>query len=106
LKKIRNLKIDCKAYPEQGRRGVKNAKNNSRRDPDVEAYHDTPWGGVAVWDVGPKGRTATGPAVFGGYKIVDKLRQPADIAADSDLIGGAVSGDGPTGICRRLKRVT
>jgi hypothetical protein len=67
LEKIRNLKIDRKAYPEQGRRGRKeHKKNNSRRDLDIGAYHDTPWGGAAVWDVGSKGRTAIGPVVFGG----------------------------------------
>jgi hypothetical protein len=30
----------------------------------------------------------------------------ADIATDSDLIGGDVLGDMPTGICRLLRRLT
>jgi len=29
-----------------------------------------------------------------------------DIASDLDLIGGAHLGDRPTGICRRLRRLT
>jgi hypothetical protein len=29
-----------------------------------------------------------------------------DIATDLDLIGDAVTGDKPTGICRRIQRLT
>ena len=45
-------------------------------------------------------------ALFGGQKLVDKFRQPADIATDSDLIDGALLEDRPTGVYRLLKRFT
>ena len=43
---------------------------------------------------------------YRGQGIVDKLGSLMDIATDLDLISGADSGDSPTGICRRLKRLT
>jgi len=45
-------------------------------------------------------------ALFGGQKLVDKFRQPADVATDSDLIDGALLEDRPTGVYRLLKRLT
>ncbi len=44
--------------------------------------------------------------MFDRQQIVDKLRWLSDIATDSDLIRGAIKGDRPTVICRRLKRLT
>jgi hypothetical protein len=54
------------------------------------------------------GRSKPRPAraVFRSQQIVDKLEYLADIATDSDLIGGAVLEDRPTGICRLLKWLT
>jgi len=46
--------------------GAKNTKNNSRRDLDVGAYHDTPWGGVVVGTSDQKAERPSNPAVFGG----------------------------------------